>query len=193
MEQVLVVRRQRIAHFLNRHGIITERRDELLNTIMEQFEFMPRADAETDTDYKQVIPYVTIMCGERVFASKRLGAGGEARLHGLISIGFGGHINPSDSEVNPLMDGLIRELSEEIKVEYPGKLTFRGIINNDTDDVGRVHLGMLYTLETDGDVSIVETEKLEGLWLELAKLSDYHDGMETWSQLVSQLLTEDNA
>ena len=191
MEQVLVVARAHIGPYIENTGVIRERIGELLEIIKKNAEFLPRADAEENPDYKQIIPYVAVVKPGRVFASRRLGAGGEARLHGLISIGFGGHINPADDDGgNPLMEGLRRELGEELCVESPGALRFLGVINDDTNAVGSVHLGLLFSLEAGGDVAVLETEKLEGFWLEAQTLPDYYEEMETWSQLASGVLAE---
>ncbi|MEG1686418.1 MAG: hypothetical protein RR276_00900, partial [Angelakisella sp.] len=61
---------------------------------MAHHEFIPRPEAENDPTRKQIIPYVVLCRGSEVFATRRLNKGGEARLHGLLSLGIGGHINP---------------------------------------------------------------------------------------------------
>ncbi|NLH01349.1 MAG: hypothetical protein GX488_05535, partial [Clostridiales bacterium] len=67
-------------------------------------------------------------------------------------------------------------------------LTPRGIINDDTTEVGSVHLGLFYTLEADGEVTVRETEKLEGFWAKRSELDQLSGQMETWSQFVVPLL-----
>src|SRR5688572_3846683 len=58
--------------------------------------FVERARGEETPAWKQAIPYCVVADEERVLLMKRRAKGGEARLHGKLSIGVGGHINPID-------------------------------------------------------------------------------------------------
>src|SRR5690625_3310176 len=49
-----------------------------------------RGDMEEDPGYKQLISYCIITNEDETLVYKRLDGGGEARLHGLLSIGVGG-------------------------------------------------------------------------------------------------------
>lgn len=189
MEQVLTVKRAYIAEYLPKMGITSENCDKVIAEINSHHEFIPRDLAENDPSHKQVISYVVLTRGSQVFATRRLKKGGESRLHGLMSLGVGGHINPDD-EVggDVLRRGLQRELDEEVYIEKALELVPRGMINDDTQEVGRVHLGLFYTLEVAGEVRIRETEKLEGLWLERSELDALRDSMESWSQFVASTL-----
>lgn len=189
-ESILVIKREYIEEFISgKNGLISEGAEELLRVITERHEFMPRPDAEKDPGFKQVIPYVALTRGEEVFALTRLKKGGESRLHGLISLGVGGHINPGDDERREaLMNGLKREVSEEVAVEKALNLTPRGVINDDSNSVGSVHLGFFFTMEVEGEVSVRETEKLSGQWMSREELCKLTDRMETWSQIVLEAL-----
>lgn len=190
MEQVLTVKRELIAHLIPHKGITTENSEEMVDIILKQHEFLPRTEAENDPTHKQIIPYVTLSRGEEVFVTRRLKKGGEARLHGLLSLGIGGHINPeadgNGSDV--LFRGMQRELDEEVSIAHMGKMTPRGIINDDTQEVGSVHLGLFFSLEVEGEVSVRETEKLEGFWVKRSELPALSEQMETWSQFVIQAI-----
>lgn len=190
MEHVLTVKRELVEAFLPTAGIGKENCNEVVDIIMAQHEFLPRPEAEQDPTHKQIIPYVVLTRGDEVFVTRRLKKGGEARLHGLLSMGIGGHINPEEdgdgSDV--LYRGMKRELEEEVRIENMGKLIPRGLINDDTNEVGKVHLGLFYTMEVTGQVSVLETEKLEGFWIKKAELPQLKDSMETWTQLVSAVL-----
>ena len=120
--------------------------------------------------------------------TRRLNKGGETRLHGRISIGIGGHINPVDEEGNLLMRGLWREIHEEVRLDKHGELVSRGFINDDSNSVGSVHLGACFTLNVEGEVFVRETEKLEGLWMTVPELKDNYDSMETWTQIALEVL-----
>lgn len=190
MENVLTVKRELIAKYIPQKGITTENCDKMVDIILKNFEFLPRPEAENDPSHKQIIPYVTLCRGEEVFVTRRLKKGNETRLHGLLSIGVGGHINPETDghREDVLYRGMKREIEEEVKIESMGSLTARGIINDDTTEVGSVHLGLFFTLEVTGDVSVLETEKLEGFWLKKTELPALSEQMETWSQFVTQAL-----
>ena len=189
MEQVLVVKREKIEKFIaGKNGLITENAPELLEIIRNEHEYMPRTEAEERPDFKQIIPYVILRQSDKVFATRRLSKGGETRLHGKISIGIGGHINPVDEQGDMLMKGLWREIHEEVELHSHGELCSCGFINDDSNSVGSVHLGACFTLETEGEVAVKETEKLEGLWMTLPELKANYDCMETWTQIALEVL-----
>lgn len=186
MEKVLVVKTDKLAKFISgKTGLLTADREEMLDIIVNHHEFMDRPAAEEDPSYKQIIPYVVLTQNGQVFTTRRLNKGGESRLHGKLSIGIGGHINPVDEtdRRSVLMKGLERELDEEVYIQRRGQLIPRGFINDDGNGVGAVHLGLCFSMEVEGEVSVKETEKLSGAWLSLQELKSEYDNMETWSQI----------
>ena len=186
MEKVLVVKTDKLAKYISgKTGLLTADREEMLDIIVNHHEFMDRPAAEEDPSYKQIIPYVVLTQKGRVFSTRRLNKGGESRLHGKLSIGIGGHINPVDEtdRRSVLMKGLERELDEEVYIQRRGQLVPRGFINDDGNGVGAVHLGLCFSMEVEGEVSVKETEKLSGAWLSLQELKSEYDNMETWSQI----------
>lgn len=189
-ESILVVRREYLAPYLTEDfGLITEDVEEIVRVIEAHHEFRPRPEMETDPAYKQIIPYVLVTRGAEAFVMQRLKKGGEQRLHGLLSLGVGGHINPVDEAGgSALMAGLRREVDEEVAVERAASLTPLGVINNDRDEVGRVHLGFLFRLEAEGAVTVRETEKLSGSFMPIAALPALRDKMEGWSQIALEVL-----
>ncbi len=190
MENVLTVKRELIAAYIPQKGITTENCDKMVEIILNNYEFLPRPEAEADPSHKQIIPYVVICRGDEVFFTKRLNKGGEARLHGLLSVGVGGHINSETDGrgTDVLYRGMKREIEEEVSIDSMGEMTPRGIINDDTTEVGSVHLGLFYTLEVTGEVCVLETEKLEGFWVKRSDMPGLSEQMETWSQFVTLTL-----
>ncbi len=143
--------------------------------------FYPRPAAEADTTIKQIIPYLVLRDGERVFLMKRTKAGGDARLHDLYSIGVGGHLNPGDGSI---LAGLEREWSEEMVADFVPEFEFVGLLNDDTVAVGVHHLGMVYVADARGrSVEVRETHKLSGSFETIEAARALYDRMETWSQL----------
>ncbi|HYO77254.1 MAG TPA: NUDIX domain-containing protein [Thermoanaerobaculia bacterium] len=181
-EQVMVVEREALASFLVERGLVTEETDQLLDIIVDRHFFLDRPTAEISPQYKQIIPYVLIRHEQSYFLLQRTQKQTEARLHHKLSLGIGGHINPDTPE---LLDGLRKELEEEVNVAGDYDLSFVGILNDDTTDVGRVHLGAVYVLDTfDADVTVRETEKMTGRWVAREELAQHREAMETWSQIV---------
>jgi predicted NUDIX family phosphoesterase len=180
-EQVMVVERERIARHLVEYGLVTEGADEVLDVIADLHFFIDRPTAEMSPEYKQIIPYVLIRRGESWFLLQRTQKQTEARLHHKLSLGIGGHINPDTPD---LIDGLQKELEEEVGVEGDYELSFVGILNDDTTEVGSVHLGAVFVLDTEGEVHVRETEKMTGRWIAQSDLPPLRENMETWTQIV---------
>ncbi len=189
-ESILVVERSKLSKYIDgKTGLIRAGYTEILKIVQTEHEFMDRDKAELDPMYKQIIPYVVLRRGgSEYFYTRRLNKGGEARLHGKISLGAGGHINPPDDAGDALMSGLRREVNEEFKIERELKLEACGVINDDSNEVGAVHLGFMFIMDVEGEVSVRETEKLEGAWLSGAELEKLKNDMETWSQIVMEAL-----
>ncbi len=102
---------------------------------------------ERDPSFKQVIPYLVLRDGARWFLMRRTDAGGDPRLHGRYSIGVGGHLNPGDGG---LLGGLRREWSEEVVADFVPEFRLVALLNDDTTEVGAVHLGAVYVADADG-------------------------------------------
>lgn len=152
-------------------------------------------NAEANTSLKQPIPYVLIKRGDELFVYERLEGGGEAGLHGKLSSSFGGHMNPEDVETfeEEIMINLERELEEELNIQAKSKqLNFIGLINDDNDPVGLVHIGILALLELplDAEVSVRETEQIRGFWttVEELKQPETYKRLESWSQIAINIL-----
>ena len=153
-----------------------------------QGSFYPRPAAEMDDSIKQIIPYLLLRDGERLFLMKRTRAGGDARLHDLYTVGVGGHMNPGDDSV---MRCLAREWSEEIAADFIPDFEFLGLLNDDEVEVGRHHLGVVYLADAAGRaVSVRETDKLSGSFETIDVARSVYDRMETWSQLALDALLD---
>ena len=191
MSDILVVKTAALAPVIaGRQGLITGCGEAALGIIEREAEFLPREQMELDPSYRQIIPYVAITRGGEVFATRRLNAGGEARLHGRLSLGVGGHIERVDAAPGEgiLMRALRREVGEEVEAEGVLSLTPLGVINEEDDEVSRVHLGFLFRMEVSGEVRVRETEKLAGSWLRIDSLAGRMDEMEGWSRIAAAAL-----
>jgi len=188
-ENVLVIQNSVLtAHIRSKSGcLIREQKEQIFNKILVNQGFMPRDDAEYNFEHKQVIPYVIIRNGNNYLLLKRLTGQTEKRLHNKYSLGIGGHINPDFSMPgdNIVIKGLYKELNEEVFVDDPAELNFIGIINDESNSVSKVHLGLLYELQAKSPgYSVLETGKMTAHWVTGDELKAVYDGLETWSQIV---------
>lgn len=172
--------------------------DFLMGVIGNNYCPLRRGDAEEDPTYKQIIPYVIIRRGNEVFTYQRLELSGEKRLHGNYSIGFGGHMNPIEGEEDfekILVTNMKREVDEELIIDEDADVEDFGIvgfINDDSNDVGTVHIGILLEVVfgEDTEIEVRETEQLEGEWVTVEQLHEpeYFNQLENWSKLALEVL-----
>lgn len=191
-EQVLVVPRSVLMEDPGWHGLrrpdratgVGRRRFEA--TIARAGRFLPRPAMEVDRTWKQIIPYLVLRDGERYFLMRRTRGGADARLHDRWSIGVGGHLNPGDRD---LEGGLRREWHEEVAAAFTPRFRFVGLLNDDTTEVGAVHVGAVFTADAAGrPVTVRESAKLEGSFVPAGAVREVADRLETWSAIVFQAL-----
>ena len=162
---------------------------ELQAAVQAHGRFIDRPLAEEDPAFKQLIPYVMVRDGDLVYLMERTEAGGDARLHGKASIGVGGHLNPVDEGEDSLTDGLRREWSEELTADWEPQFRLVGLLNDDSNPVGSVHLGVVFEVEAAGrPVEVRERDKLTGRFATSDEVRAAWDRMETWSRLVASHL-----
>jgi predicted NUDIX family phosphoesterase len=160
--------------------------------------FVERERAEREPEWKQVIPYSVIVVDGEVLLFQRTARGGEARLHNKLSIGIGGHINPEDlaaaaARRDVTVTGARRELAEELVIQGTTDLSVVGILNDDSNPVGAVHVGLVQVITVAGTVAIRETDLLEGKFVAPATLRErmtHGAEFETWSARLVERLTE---
>ncbi len=182
--------------------------------------FVDRELAERTPAWKQWIPYCLLRCVghaptdgsnprvEGIFRVRRSKGQAETRLHGLWSIGLGGHVDPedgaADGPTSPEADSgaaffaraLLRELHEELHLTLPPGTApqFLGVLNDDSTPVGQVHAGLVYRLDlpmplalAEQTVQVREISKMSGGFGSLVDfriLWQDRAQFETWSQLL---------
>src|SRR5213595_725916 len=189
-ENVLVVRRSLFDELGSFHGLNFEPA-KYLNALLSRGNnfFLPRAQAEKDPTHKQIIPYALIACGDTVLHYVRGKKAGEQRLVAKGSIGIGGHMNESDESLfawdeHAYRAGVEREVNEEIKIDTQFQDRIVALLNDDTTEVGRVHLGIVHVFRLDQQ----KVEKREAMITNLAfltkvELLNRRESLETWSQI----------
>ena len=192
-EHVLVIPTQifhALGHFQGFSTDIDRYRNVLLDA--KNVQFRPRSEVETDPGFKQLIPYM-IFChtdssgNVSIFQYVRGKGMGESRLHQKRSIGIGGHISAEDRgqrSEDIYREGMLRELHEEVVLRSPYTERCVGMINDDSTEVGRVHLGIVHRLDVaEPNVVSNETDLIESGFLPLEELRMHREQMESWSAI----------
>lgn len=188
-EQILVVKRSALfAEIEPWHGMNSLAFDKLFKRVEQQQEFHPRSLMETDPTYKQIIPYLVFKHKDSYFLMQRQTKASEQRLKSKYTLGIGGHIRQEDLTKEGIMGWAAREFDEE--VNYTDSYTVKplGVLNDDTDEVGQVHIGFVLLIEGQtGDIS-VKSELKGGTLCTLEECEKLYSSMEGWSQMVFDLI-----
>jgi predicted NUDIX family phosphoesterase len=151
--------------------------------------FQPRAQAEIDPNFKQIIPYVVVTDGKSILHYVRGKKAGEQRLVAKGSIGIGGHINDEDHTLfafglQAFQDAVRREVCEELAIQGSFDARPVGLINDDSTEVGRVHFGIVHVLfRTPEQVKKNEQVITQVGFVPIDELKAKREQMESWSQL----------
>ena len=195
IEQILVVptsRFRELGYFQGFCDTPEKYVQQLMNP--EYIEYRPRPEMEEDPSYKQLIPYVIFRFenaeGEiEVFSYCRGKGQGESRLHSKWSIGIGGHISSVDDHdaseaMSPYLEGMKRELVEEVNIAAVYQDRCVGLINDDESEVGRVHLGVVHIFDVESPhVTAREADICEARFRPVSELMADIERFETWSQI----------
>jgi len=197
-EQVLVIERKILEQVGMFQGLTFDV-DNYLGEIFVQGipRFMPRSQVEENPAYKQLIPYVLMSYQDKYLSYIRGRRAGEARLVGNRSIGIGGHINPVDwtlfsaEPYKTYLEAVEREVAEEVSVETPHTDRVVALLNDESNEVGSVHLGIVHHWILNAPkVSKREQMITQMAFLRPAELLEVRDTLETWSGLCLSRLAE---
>jgi predicted NUDIX family phosphoesterase len=189
-ENVLVIPRALFDQLGSFHGLNFEPR-RYLDAMLSRGNnfFLARAKAENDPTHKQIIPYAILASGDRVLHYVRGKKAGEQRLVAKGSIGIGGHMNDEDESLfawdeQAYRAGVEREVNEEVQINTPFVDRVVALLNDDTTEVGRVHLGVVHVFRLEE----ANVQKREAMITNLAflnkqELEERRDTLETWSQI----------
>ncbi len=171
-------------------GLKTTDIEQYKHIIDHRKEFLPRYLMEQDQTYKQIIPYLVFTHNNKFFLMQRQTNASEKRLQNKYSLGIGGHIRQEDMQKKSIFAWAEREFHEEIN--YQGNLTIEplGALNDDSNDVGKVHLGLVLLLHGDSDRISIKSELKNGKLVTLSSCITAADTMESWSQLILPHLKE---
>jgi len=195
-ENVLVVSRQEILPPIGKafYGISAEALSPIMDAISKHGFFMDRATAEHDERFKQIIPYFIFHTDEKLFLMQRAASANETRLASKMTLGIGGHIRSEDTKSTPtIFEWGLREFREEVC--YAGILDgeLLGFINDDTNAVGRVHMGVVFLVHGDSADISIRSELASGELMNFAQCCSCMSEMESWSSLVMEHLIQRRA
>ncbi len=151
--------------------------------------FMPRSQAEHDPSFKQIIPYVIMTHQGRYLSYVRGRRAGETRLVAKRSIGIGGHINPIDwtlfsaEPYKTYLEAVQREVAEEVSVDTAYTDHIVALLNDDSNEVGSVHLGIVHCWNL-AEPKVAKREQMitQMAFMTPDELREVRDSLETWSQ-----------
>ena len=195
-EQVMVVKTQLFHDCGYFQGFCAET-ERYLETLLEPVntQYLPRGDMEDDPSFKQLIPYCIFQfvddAGENhIFQYTRGKGGGEARLRAKKSVGIGGHISTLDAhDASPYHLGMERELEEEIVIDTEFTQSLVGLINDDENEVGKVHLGIVHLFVVQKpQISANEADISDAGFLPVSEIMADLDTYETWSKICLESL-----
>jgi predicted NUDIX family phosphoesterase len=186
LERVLVVPRSTIDPFCP--AAFGRETEQVRAAALKHCHFLERTIAEQDFSHKQIIPYILIQHGNKYLLIRRTRKQTESRLHDKYSLGIGGHINDEDvgGQSGDIIEaGLRRELEEEIQLEDEQSCRLVGVINDDSTEVSRVHMGLVHVLNTSSPAfTIAEKDKYTADWKTPEEMLEHYDHMESWAQIV---------
>ena len=196
-ESVLVIKRELFDEIGTFQGISTEI-DKYLPAFLNPSNnfFIHRELAEDDPTHKQIIPYAIFKHGDKFLRYLRGKKSGEQRLASKSSIGIGGHINQDDFNSSSLekdtyLTGIEREINEELIINCDYNNLPVALINDDSNDVGQVHLGVVHLFDLESDQVEAGEANIENLeFLSSDDLLREKDNLESWSQICVDHLDE---
>lgn len=181
----MVVHTALIESFFSKKQFITDEIPAILDIIRENHLFVDREYAEYASEYKQIIPYAVLVNESKYYLTQRLRKQTEKRLHGMYSIGLGGHINPEEELLDDvIIGGMRRELYEEVGLKDFQISECVGIINDHSADVSNYHIGLVYPIAVSGDIYVKEVTKMTGAWVTVDEVTQRFEELESWSKIV---------
>ncbi len=187
-EEILVLKRSLFfEHKKPWDGILAQTQQDL-DLITNHVSFMPRCHAETDIQYKQIIPYMLFLFEKKLFVMQRKKTASEQRLAGKFSLGIGGHIRQEDIQNANIIDWADREFQEEVTYHGSKTVEIIGLLNDDSNDVGKVHLGIIMLIQANSDQISINDEHKSGTLLNHDECLALRPYMESWSQMCLDFL-----
>jgi len=190
-EKILVVKKNFLFSYQTFNGLKKVVFDDYQKLINKHKKFLWRSKMEVDTSYKQIIPYLVFSYEDQFFMMKRRNTSSEARLKNKYSLGIGGHIREEDIKTSSIINWANREFEEEVKYNGSYKVIPLGLLNDERNDVGKVHTGFVFLLKGTSCKISIRDEHIEGILMSMDECKLLYNQMESWSQIVFDFLKEE--
>jgi len=166
---------------------------------LDNVKWIKRCEAEEDQTHQQPIAYCIVLNpkDKKIFAyqrAKRDQKSEEVRLNNKWSWGVGGHVERYDeNSENPIYTSMLRELNEEVDIQGSIKPKVIGYVNNNNTPIDKVHVGIIYLIETDANFVLPKADEIaQGRYHSLEEIenilnSNEHD-VEEWSKIAFEPL-----
>ena len=196
-EQILVIKREHFDQLGSFQGLCPDVDRYLPSFLLKENNFfVPRSSAEENPSLKQLIPYAIFRHAGKILHYTRGAKGGEKRLVAKGSIGIGGHINDTDESLfsfdqSAYHHAVRREIREELVLGGGFVERAVALINDDSTEVGRVHLGIVHIVDLESPDVRAGEKAIAGLgFATRGELLTRRDSLETWSQIALEGLAE---
>jgi len=196
-EQILVIKREHFDQMGSFQGLCPDVDRYLPSFLLKENNFfVPRASAEENPSLKQLIPYAIFRHAGKILHYTRGAKSGEKRLVAKCSVGIGGHINDTDESLfsfdqSAYHHAVRREIREELVLGGGFVERAVALINDDSTDVGRVHLGIVHIVDLESPDVRAGEKAIAGLgFATRGELLARRDSLETWSQIALEGLAE---
>ncbi|MEI8387682.1 MAG: hypothetical protein WCG76_08780, partial [Verrucomicrobiota bacterium] len=196
-EQILVIKREHFDRLGSFQGLCHEVDRYLQSFLLKENNFfVARSSAEENPLLKQLIPYAIFRHSGKILHYTRGAKSGEKRLVAKGSVGIGGHINDTDESLfsfdqSAYHNAVRREIAEELQLGGGFAERAVALINDDSTEVGRVHLGIVHIVDLESpDVRAGEKAIAELGFATRGELLARRDSLETWSQIALEGLEE---
>lgn len=190
-EEVLVVPSSKIFHHGEWQGFLLGRGDDFLQLVNKEHQWLQRNQAEKQPDFQQIIPWAVFRVGDRYLELKRVQEGSHSRLYNKYTLGIGGHVIRSEVDHSlDLTDWIRRKFLEEVHYEGNLQISPLGVVNDNVDELGKDHFGLVYLLEGDTDLMGI-IKHAEGRLVKLPDITGEDiDFLDRWSQMVYRQLRD---
>jgi len=196
-EEVMVVPKSAVVQAGLRDGFISDEAtvSSLIRAINDYSKMAIRSDAEKDINLIQIIPCAIFSFNDEIYLLRRKESDLRNRLREKYVIWAGGHIRKGDAiKADPILEGLKREISEELDIKVPLEFSQLGFLLDKSNVASSMHLALVFMAKVERpEIKIAMNQSefkekrgtsVSGQFLPLKELAQYYGQMERWSQLI---------
>jgi len=175
--------------------LLTEDERDTLFGLIDHWGFWgDKKEAETNTNFQQVIPCIVFMTRKGVPVFKRVLPTGEPRLKDQLTVTAAGHVEAEDGDrpMEAFYRAMVREAMEETPYLWSNVLSppeFIGVIKMGGDGVSGVHMGLVHIALVEIDRNPRGSEELEFMgYIRTVEHAEDFGLLEEWSRVIIEHL-----